>query len=209
MRHGVVEPDRTRWAEYYHRTSDRPPRPLFEDAVARFPAPGFAIDIGCGSGVETAALLARGWRVLALDAEPSAIEHVLAKAPADPSGRLETAVVPLEQVDLPPADFVWSGLTLSFCAPASFDELWTKILNALRPGGRLACDLFGARHVWAKSEGMTTFTRQQVEALIRGLDVEVFQETEGERETAFQGMQHWHGFDIIGTEGTLSAKGER
>jgi trans-aconitate methyltransferase len=37
----------------------------------------FAVDLGCGAGRDTAELLRRGWRVLAIDAEAEAIRRLL------------------------------------------------------------------------------------------------------------------------------------
>jgi hypothetical protein len=71
------------------------------------------------------------------------------------------------------------------------------IVAALRPGGRLACDLFGVRHAWRDRAGMTFVTREVVMELLQPCEFELLAEVEEERETAFQGRQHWHGLDII------------
>jgi SAM-dependent methyltransferase len=58
------------WTKYYEAQLGRAPRPLYLDAVARFDRPGRAVDLGCGDGTESLDLLARGWRVYAVDRNP-------------------------------------------------------------------------------------------------------------------------------------------
>ncbi len=193
----MTDAGRERWPEYYEATSGRPPWPLFVDAVERFESPGLAVDLGCGAGVETLDLLRRGWRVVAIDAQPAAIDYVRNRVPAELLPRLETDVASFTDVRLPDADFVWSGLSLSFCPRVAFGDLWRKVVECLRPGGRIACDIFGDRHVWSTNTELTFLRSPEVHALIEPLDVEYFVEEEEQRPTVFEGLQHWHAFLII------------
>src|SRR5690606_3661669 len=64
------------WPGYFEVVLGKPARETLVDALARFErdgaAPGFAIDLGCGEGRDSAELLRRGWRVLAIDGHESA-----------------------------------------------------------------------------------------------------------------------------------------
>ena len=115
----------SRWTEYYRNTEGRPPRPTLLFALDRFAAPGFALDLGCGEGRDTAELLRRGWRVLGIDAEPSAIAGLTAR-PDLPTGDLRTQVARFEDAELPPADLINASFSLFFCAAGAFDPLWGK-----------------------------------------------------------------------------------
>ena len=67
------------WEEYYESTGDRRHRDTLEKALVRFDkeeAVGHAVDLGCGNGRDTIELLRRGWSVLAIDAQASAIESL-------------------------------------------------------------------------------------------------------------------------------------
>lgn len=125
------------------------------------------------------------------------IERVLALVQRPDRYRLATLNVSFEEMELPPADLIWSGLSLSFSPPSHFDEVWAKIVGALRPRGRVACDIFGVRHAWFGNEDMTFLTADRARESLEGLEVESFVEQDEEGMTAFQGSQHWHAFKII------------
>src|SRR5690606_23230616 len=142
------------WKSYYERTGSRPPRETLLFALDRFEAehlPGdrrFAIDLGCGNGRVTIELLRRGWRVLAVDAEQSAIDGLLARPDLPAGAAPETLVARFDTIDLPSADLVNSSFALPLVPPADFPVLWDRILAALRSGGRVSCQLYGDRDSW-------------------------------------------------------------
>ena len=163
-----------------------------------------AIDLGCGGGVETRELLRRGWHVIALDQEAAALDSTLGQAPPETRDRLTTQRAAFRSVLLPPADLIWAGLSLPFCHPEDFPRLWEQISTALRGGGRFAGDLFGVQHAWRDDTDKTFVTTEQVQSLLQSFEVELLSESEEERQTAFRGMQHWHGFAIIARKPALA-----
>src|SRR5688572_4868699 len=60
------------WDAYTEKNRTRPLRSLFSRALAVSAAPGSALDLGCGSGQESAELCRRGWQVTAIDGEATA-----------------------------------------------------------------------------------------------------------------------------------------
>jgi tellurite methyltransferase len=193
------------WGRYYDATGDLPRETLLF-ALERFEAVGasseeglFAIDLGCGAGRDTAELLRRGWRVLAVDAEEEAIERLLQRDDLRPEdvGRLETQVARFEDAKLPRANLVNSSFALPFCPPTQFEAVWHMIVAALEGGGRLSGQLFGDRDSWATTPEMSFQTREAAEELLRGLDVERFTEVEEDGETALGEVKHWHVFHVV------------
>jgi tellurite methyltransferase len=191
------DPKPSTFSSYYQATAGRSPRELYRQVVRSFTEPGLAVDLGCGIGNETVDLLNRGWRVLALDAQSEAISLLEARIPPEQRDLLETRVASFEALALPPVDFIWAGLSLPFCPPEYFGNMWSKITAALKPGGRFAGDFFGNRHAWAGRPGMTTHSIEQVKALTGSLTLEYFIEEEGETGTVSDGIQHWHAFALV------------
>ena len=190
-----------RWQRYYAAVGDAPRETLLQ-ALAAFEAdgrpPGLAVDLGCGSGRDTLELLRRGWRVVAVDAEPAAIELLLGHPDAaSRRARLETVVARLADAEWPEAWLVNASFSLPFCRPAEFERTWRRIVSSLGGGGRFCGQLFGDRDGWAPADDMTFHSHAQVEELVAGLDVERLDELEEDGHTAVGDPKHWHVFHLV------------
>jgi SAM-dependent methyltransferase len=189
------------WSGYYAAQVGRATRPVFDEALALI-GPGrvgearLAVELGCGDGTESAALLAQGWRVLATDREAEAIALLLAKVPPEHRERLEALVTPSEDLSLPPCDLVYAGYSLPFTPPGRFEGMWAGLVRALRPGGYFAGQFFGERDSWNTNPSMTFHTRAEALRLLAPLEVAILRERE-EDGNAFTGPKHWHIFDVI------------
>jgi SAM-dependent methyltransferase len=170
------------------------------DVLALFPERGTAIDLGCGAGADTAAMLAAGWSVFATDAQPEAIERVRRRARDD--APLTTVVSSMEEVDLPPADLVWASYSLFFCDPTRFPDVWRRIREAVVPGGRFAGQLLGDRDTWATERDMPWFDRDGVESLFVGWAIERL-EVEDEDGEAWAVPKRWHVFHAVARKPSL------
>ena len=194
----------TNWTRYYDAAGEQPRETLLF-ALERFEAEAraagrelFAVDLGCGSGRDTAELLRRGWRVLAIDAEAEALRRLLARSDlGSAAGRLETQVARFEDATWPEADLINSSCALPFCAPAQFGAVWQRIVASLRAGGRFCGQLFGDRDSWASRPEMSFQTRADAEQLLRGLELERFDEVEEDGQTAVGDPKHWHFFHVV------------
>jgi SAM-dependent methyltransferase len=193
------------WEDYYNAVEGRPLRPLFVETVAFLPSASggeqlrVAVDLGCGDGSESLALLARGWKVVAVDSAPEAIGLLRASVPTEDAVRLTTVVGPSHEVELPDADFVYAGLSLPFCAPSEFAQVWRAITRALGNGGVFAGHFFGPHDSWASTPDMTFHTREELDLLFEGFDVQLFRE-EDEDGQAVSGPKRWHVFHAIATK---------
>jgi tellurite methyltransferase len=190
------------WAAYYTKTGTRPPRKTLIFALDRFdreggPENAFAADLGSGSGRDTIEILRRGWPVLAIDSAPEAIEQLLARPDLPEGARIETQNLRYEDMTLPPCDLVNAAFSLPLCPKDAFPAVWAKILGALRPGGRFSGQLYGDRDSWAGDPTTTHFTRAEVDALLSGLEVEMFDEEEDDSVTPRGVAKHWHIFHLV------------
>jgi len=190
------------WAAYYEKTGMRPPRETLMFALGRFDAElierhRFAVDLGCGSGRDTIELLRRGWRVLAIDAEAAAIGKLTAREDLPPGVDLIGRIDRFETATWPDCDLVNSSFALPLMAPADFPAVWRRIVDSLRPGGRISCQLFGPRDSWVGRSGMTFHDRAAVDDLLAGLEVEMCREEEDDATTPRGEAKHWHIFHIV------------
>lgn len=195
------------WPGYFRAVAGRPPREtllraldLFEaDAPSDAGIPPLAVDLGCGEGRDTAELLRRGWRVLAVDGHPDALDLTRRRGdlPADAEARLRTRLEPLEAFRPPPCRLVNASFTLPFCEPAAFDGLWDRLVAAIEPGGRFAGQFFGDRDSWAALPDRSHHARDRVEALLAPFEIEHFDEDEKPGETTEGHAKHWHVFHIV------------
>ena len=182
------------WTAYYDATGDEPRETLL-DALGRFEKPGLAVDLGFGTGRDTAELVRRGWRVIAIDADPEAMARLAARTDFDHT-RVTAQTARIEQAIWPGVDLVSSSFTLPFVPAAAFGDVWMRIVDSLRDGGRFCGQLFGDRDTWAAT-GVTCFTQREVEALLSGLCVERLDEEEHDSEDALGTPKHWHLFHIV------------
>ncbi len=186
------------WTVYYDAQGDRPPRPLLLETLDAFgPGEREAIDIGAGAGIETAAILARGWRVFAVDSEQAGIDRLLARVTPVEMPRLRVVLATVQEVEqLPTADLVWAGYSLFFVPPDRFAEVWRAVRASVRPGGRFAGQLLGERDSWVSGGDVNGHSRAEAQGLFEGWAVERFEEEENDGD-ACSGPKHWHLFHVV------------
>ncbi len=182
------------WGRYF-RLAATDARPTLLDAVERFPAPGLAVDLGAGTGRDTAELLRRGWSVLAVDREQEAIDR-LHELVGPSSGRLETRVARFEDAEWPVCDLVNASFSLPFTRREAFTDLWERIAGSIRPGGRFCGQFFGERDDWSRT-GIVAHTRLEVGELLAPFEVELLDEFDGDGTTVIGKTKHWHVFHVV------------
>ena len=180
----------------WHGSPNRESEPNTHGSESRA-TPPLAIDLGCGEGRDTAELLRRGWRVLAIDGHPDAIRRLGERDDLVPADRVEIRYEPFEGLVLPRAKLINASFSLPFCPPEHFEALWAVICEAIEPGGRFAGQFFGDRDDWAPIPDRSHQTRAEAEALLAGFEVELFEEIEDDGKDALENPKHWHRFDVV------------
>ncbi len=187
----------SRWTDYYESQGDRAPRDLLVSTLDAFgPGARDAIDLGCGTGIETVEILRRGWRVFAVDAEQVGIDRLLLRASPPERERLQAQVTSIEDAELPTADLVWAGYSIFFIPPQRFATTWGSIRASVRPGGRFAGQVLGESDSWAAGGEVNAHGRADAEALFDGWTLERFDEEENDGD-ACSGPKHWHLFHVV------------
>jgi tellurite methyltransferase len=191
----------TNWNKYYQAISGREASSLLMDAIFRYPfniaVERIAIDLGCGEGTDSIALLNQGWKVLAIDAEKAGIDQLIAKVSEKENNNLECIISKFENVVLPTADMVHGRFSLPLCHPDHFDEFWEKIVRSIKSNGRFVGHFFGPNDSWASNNiHMTFHSIEQVKNLFTEFEIEYFVEKD-EEGFSTNGQKHWHFFEVI------------
>lgn len=122
---------------------------------------GPALDIGCGEGIATRALLARGGHVVAVDPDEAALRRLLEHVPAEQSRRLKVRPGKLPDIDFKLANFaaIHAARVLHLLDPVSLEPSLRKFYRWLYPQGKLFVSLLTptaachARQITALDEG--------------------------------------------------------
>jgi len=199
---GVMDSDY--WSRYYAVTVDRPAWDTVKLAIGLFASgdadgagPRLAVDLGCGGGRDARELLRAGWRVLAVDREPAAIEVLKAATPPELRPSLETRVADLAAVDVPACDLVNASLSLPFLAEDLFWPTWERVLTSLRVGGRVAAMLFGDHDGSASDPSMTCPPPQRIRESLSSFEIEHWLDSEEDTQTALGEPHHFHLVEVV------------
>ena len=154
----------------------------------------FAADLGCGSGIDTLAMLDKGWNVLATDIDEHSIE-LLKKHACD--NRLKVAIQSFEELSLPSLDLVNASMALPFCSPSHFPACWDNITQSIKTHGIFCGHFFGINDSWAQRPGMNFISRKDFNILFQKFELLWTEEIEKDGKTISGATKHWHIFSVV------------
>lgn len=193
-----LDAGKTLWARYAEGTAGRDPVKFLDVALektgGRQGLGRLAIDLGSGAGNEALVLLEHGWRVLAIDGEPRAIEILESRVPKGLSPRLETLVVGFTSLKLPPADLVFASLSLPF-AGDDLERVVGLALDAVVPGGWFVGVLFGAEDDWASEPDIAVVGLDDIDRWLADFTNLEIAEEEFDGPSG-SGPKHWHWYVV-------------
>lgn len=200
MTHPSSDPAPSSWSNYYDAVSGHPSSPTTVMAIELWTLEnemaGSAVDLGCGDGRDTLEFLRRGWHVLAIDVEPTALDRLVSRPDLPSTGRVDCRCLAMEDLTLGAADIVNASFALPFCQPDRFDALWREICASLPAGGRFAGHFFGPEDSWA-SDRLTITDREDVEDLLSPFETEYFFEGKEDGRDALGNAKRWHLFHVV------------
>ena len=193
------------WPTYFDRMEGKPARDTVLKAIEMFGEvdsnnPPLAVDLGCGAGRDSEAMLAAGWNVWAQDGSDDGLNRTKARPEINAaleSGRIEIHHANFENLQIPKATLVNASFSLPFCPPDHFQALWQQIDAAIAPGGRFSGQLFGDRDDWATIEDRSHFTRNETISLFDQYILESFTEEDRPSKNKDEHHKHWHVFHVI------------
>ena len=117
--------------------------------------------------------------------------------------RLTAVVVDFADMQVPDCDLVNASFALPFCEPRHFPALWSRIVAAVRPGGRIAGQFFGGRDSWALLPDRTHHTREEVLQLLEGFEIEMMLEEERDDTPDVRNPKHWQLWHVVARKGLI------
>ncbi|MFF9342837.1 class I SAM-dependent methyltransferase [Streptomyces sp. NPDC014773] len=120
-------------------------QPYLRELLDGTPVDGPALDVGCGGGRNTLALLDRGFDVLAVDLHDGMVEATRARTAAYPPGRVTVRQGPADRIPAEDGTFalaVCYGVLHNAVDRARWAAVVTELARVLRPGGLLALNTF-------------------------------------------------------------------
>ena len=156
-------------------TSDNTTIPLWiQRTVDRFGNyKGTVYDLGCGAGNISLYMAEKGWNVIAVDIETAIIENKKKMLSEILQKNLNIINNSFENIKMQECDFIISIDSLSWCDKEKFNDLWKKINDSLKIGGRIAITLFGENDEFGKyNSNMSLFKKEEIYELIKNFEIE-------------------------------------
>jgi SAM-dependent methyltransferase len=199
------------WASYYDKVASLEAHETLLFALQQFAKeekpPTLALDLGCGAGRDSRAMLAAGWSVIAIDKESEAITKLLSELGESAGGKLRAFCQNLERTDYPQVDLINAGLCLPFLSQKSLPIEVHKILMALRPGGRFSGHFIGPDDSWAthpdSNNSISALSQQQLVDLFSlnqanlETEIELLSESKSAGTDAAGNSKQWHIFELV------------
>ncbi|HRH31508.1 MAG TPA: class I SAM-dependent methyltransferase [Candidatus Paceibacterota bacterium] len=183
------------WETYYGNNISSPPNEVFMEFLSTLNG-GEALDLGAGTLNEASVMLAYGFNVTAVDSSPCFREmHSIEPQVILPDGNILNLVpTTFSRYNFPcnHFDLVHSRMSLSFCHPKSFMNMFIRMTNSIKIGGYFYGDIYiGVGENSIRNPDMTFFTIEGAKALFG--DFEIFGLSEYNSPEIYTGKQTaWH-----------------
>lgn len=157
-----------------------------------------AIDLGCGNGVDTFALLDGGFSVLAIDKNPDCLSELKQGVENNLRKNLVFQNLSFEDIDFLPSSYIVNAsFSLPFCHPDEFNKLWTIIKGGIKPKGFFCGHFFGPNDSWSSNNKMTFLDLQNIKELLGEFEIFVLEETSKAGKTISGKEKFWHVFHVV------------
>jgi len=190
------------WNDYYKILQNSPPRPFLiktlqycNDSTTK---DLIAIDLGSGTGRDSLHLLENGWRVIAVEQEPTGISLLKNSLTAETAEKLQIIQSSFEDIQsLPKTDLLYASLSLPFCSPAVFPKFWDVLKKSMKPHSVLAANFFGPDDDWVQDGKLCSHSEEEIHQLLEAYKILYWHEQNGPGKTATGPDKNWHIFSVI------------
>lgn len=181
------------WNRYFNKNKNRDVRPLFSTSlqfVERKMNQRTALDLGCGIGIETTALLENNFSVDAVDNQPESKRHVESIIKEDFKSKLSFYLSDFSDFNFNKKyDFVYAYHSLPFSKNEDFLRVTYDAIDSVKPNGIFSGSFFGDRDEWSLTTKVNGISKDYLQKAFSSFQVLYFNEI-------FEAEQI-HTFDVI------------
>ncbi len=151
-----------------------------------------AVDLGCGSGNDTAFLLEKGFEVTAIDQEEQVREiienRVLNKE------KLNVIIDDFSKIEISNIDLLLANYSLFFVKD-NFGKFVEKVLNSINSKGFFIGNFLGKEDTWNNIK--STVEKEEMLDYFKNYNILYFSEEKYYKDTATGKPKFWHVYNII------------
>ena len=191
------------WRKYYQKVLSKAHEPRTKFAVKLNKSKlKIAIDMGCGTGSDSAYMAQLSYQVHSFDINSESISICQERFKNDP--QITISKSSFENYDYPTCGVIIANSSLFFADPNQFQTTWERIIASIEIGGVFTGDFMGINDSWAKGyrSSTTPMTRTAVEALFDRFEIIRFHERDELGKTAIGKTKHWHTFSVVAIKRT-------
>ena len=153
---------------FYEKRKNEGPRKNITWFLNKHTEPGIAVDLGCGVGNDTIALIKSGWTVYAFDAENTE-SQILEELTEEEKKRFIFRQGLIQDVEIPKCDLVVANLSLQYLKKEEFKEVIDKIYKSLNSGGYFLSVMLTNKDPWAKEKkDYAFFGSEELNKILKG-----------------------------------------
>lgn len=183
------------WQQYYQQTRDGEVFSLLPRALLYSVPNQRALDLGAGALRNTRYLLEYGFEVTAVDSAPEFLDE--AQNIDTPSFRAVQSTYTSFDYPANRYGLVVAAWALPFTDSRTLDDVVSRTLASLAPGGVFCGNFYGPEDGWSHIEDMTFVDEMKLRELFAQLEILSFEEIKRQGKTAAGTQKQWHYYNLI------------
>jgi cyclopropane fatty-acyl-phospholipid synthase-like methyltransferase len=179
------------WKNFVKATKGRQPVRFLMEIIKEGKASGYALDLGCGAGVDAKYLAENGFKVVAVDNNINAVDQTKqACAGLD----VEVIKVDINNFEIDPEKYslIISWNTLPFLKKEETKKVLENIKRGLTRDGLFIFSIFGEKDGWNNKKEMSFWNIDEFKKFMDGMKFVELYEKQKQEPGATGQLKFWH-----------------